>query len=511
MQLHPNCQTRVSFCPLAASSIQLSRNPLHFPLSVQPSRSAHHPAGIEDDDDDDDEPQMPIAGQMTVHVLTPPGRARGYTSRGNSTQSKVKLFFSELINISGHSDPLAKSAPRKPRIIYVRDYPTLAPSSATWYPHLLSAVRERRIGPISRPSAPIINPMTIVFGITPSITPPASSFAPGPSGQGLINLLMSRNLSSSVGTSGSKPGKSDWGEDEAADKEREKRLRDRLRKWEKGDAALHDELPMLSAAPEGDSSARPKSGVVLIGGPGGMTGLPPFLESAFASRSSENRDGPDSETTRFFRTSILVPAMRSLIQERASRVARRREINELTIRMGIGAVGGILDPKSLGAESEPTHRQEADAEPTSSVIPDSDEPKMWDDWGKRIEVWTNVKQIADRAVGSMVAAKASPTTSDKSTLEPTAIPWSAVYHAWSAQRSSRDLRKAWMKESLGKTVREQDEDEDEESDGVEEDDDDIVERIKHDPELDQHEQKLLPCIVDAGNFIIIISCINVAD
>ncbi|KIM80757.1 hypothetical protein PILCRDRAFT_72515 [Piloderma croceum F 1598] len=476
----------------AASSIQISRNPLHFPLSVQPSRSVHHPAGIEDDDDDD-EPQMPIAGQMTLHVLTPAGRARGYTSRGNSTQSKVKLFFNELISISGHSEPSAKSAPRKPRIIYVRDYPTLAPSSATWYPHLLSAVRERRIGPISRPSAPIINPMTIVFGITPSITPPASSFAAGPSGQGLINLLMSRNSSSSVGTSGSKPGKSDWGEDEAADKEREKRLRDRLRKWEKGDAALHDELPMLSATPEeGDSSARPKSGVVVIGGPGGMTGLPPFLESAFASRSSENRDGSDSETTRFFRTSILVPGMRSLIQERASRVARRREVNELTIRMGIGAVGGILDPKSL---SEPTHRREADAEPTTR---DSDEPKMWDDWGKRIELWTNVKQIADRAVGSMVAAKASPTTPDKSTLERTAIPWSAVYHAWSAQQSSRDLRKAWMKESLGKTVREQDEDEDEEGDSMEEDDD-IVERIKHDPELDQHEQKLLPCIVDAAS------------
>jgi hypothetical protein len=351
--------------------------------------------------------------------------------------------------------------------------------------------------------------MTIVFGITPSITPPASSFAAGPSGQGLINLLMSRNSSSSVGTSGSKPGKSDWGEDEAADKEREKRLRDRLRKWEKGDVALQDELPMLSATPEeGDSGARPKSGVVVIGGPGGMTNLPPFLESAFASRSSENRDGPDSETTRFFRTSILVPGVRSLIQERASRVARRREINELTIRMGIGAVGGILDQKSLGGEeSEPTHRRETDTEPTISVMRDRDEPKMWDDWGKRIEVWTNVKQIADRAVGSMVAAKASPTTSDKSTLEPTAIPWSAVYHAWSAQRSSRDLRKAWMKESLGKTVREQDEDEDEEGDSMEEDDDDILERIKHDPDLDQHEQKLLPCIVDAGNFTRIISCI----
>jgi hypothetical protein len=122
---------------------------------------------------------------------------------------------------------------------------------------------------------------------------------------------------------------------------------------------------------------------------------------------------------------------------------------------------------------------------------------MWHDWGKRVEAWTSVKQIADRAVGSMVAANSSRSKTDKSTLEPTAIPWSAVYRAWSAQRSSRDLRKVWMKESLGKTMREQ-EDEEVDDDKSEEDDDDVLERIKHDPDLEQHEQRLLPCIVDAG-------------
>jgi hypothetical protein len=178
------------------------------------------------------------------------------------------------------------------------------------------------------------------------------------------------------------------------------------------------------------------------------------------------------------------------------------------MRMGIGAVGGILDQKIAGGKnSEPTLRQEEpDADPISTVTRDSDEAKMWDDWGKRIEAWTNVKQIADRAVGSMFAANSSAPTSDKSTLEPTAIPWSAVHRAWSAQRSSRDLRKAWMKESLGKTVREQGEDEDDSDDIEEEDDDDVLERIKQDPELEPHEQRLLPCIVDAGKFTRIISC-----
>ena len=327
---------------------------------------------------------------------------------------------------------------------------------------------------------------------------------------------MSRNPSSSVGSSGSKPGRSDWGEDEVAEKEREKRLRDRLRKWEKGDAALQDELPMLSAtADEGVSNGRPKAGVVVIGGPRGMTGLPPFLESALVSRSSDSRDGsPDSETTRFFRTSILVPSVRSLPHERGCRVARRREINELTMRMGVGAVGGVLDEKvTQDIYSESTFQQEETVEdPTNTVTPHSDEARMWEDWGKRVEVWTTVKQVADRAVGCMVAANPSWPKSDKSTLEPTAIPWSAVHRAWGAQRSSRDLRKAWMKESSGKTTREQDEDEDEhDEDDMKEDDNDILERIKQDPELEQHEQRLLPCIVDAGMFSTIIYLLKISD
>lgn len=174
----------------------------------------------------------------------------------------------------------------------------------------------------------------------------------------------------------------------------------------------------------------------------------------------------------------------------------------LTMRMGVGAVGGVLD-QTIALENNSdstTLQEETTKDPNSTVIRESDEAKMWDEWGKRVEVWTIVKQIADRAVGSMVAANSSQPKSDKSTLEPTAIPWSTVYRAWSAQRSSRDLRKAWMKESSGKTLREQDEEDDEDEDDMEkENDSDILERIKQDPSLEQHEQKLLPCIVDAAS------------
>lgn len=448
------------------------------------------------DEDEDESPQISVP--MTLHVLTS-GRGRpilSSSSRNNSTQSKAKLFFDELVNIPGHS----VSVSHKPRIIYIRDFPTLAPSSSTWYPHLLSAVRQRRISPISRTS-PITKPTTIIFGITPSITPPASPYPPGPSGQGLINLLMSRNSSSSMAASGSKPGKSDWGEDEAADKEREKRLKDRLRKWERGDAALHDELPMLSAvSDEGENGIKPKTGVVVIGGNGGMSGLPPFLES-LGSRFGDNRDeSSDSGDTRFFRTSVLVPNVRSLTEERNCRVTRRREINELTMRMGVGAVGGNLDQRIEAPKNSSTipEREETDEHGNNTTAIKSNEEKMWDDWGKRVEVWTTVKQIADRAVGSMFAINSSGPKTEKISLQPTDIPWSAVHRAWNAQRCSRDLRQAWMKESWAKSTHGQEEENDD-TDGVgEESTDDVLERIKQDPELEQHEQRLLPCIVDSG-------------
>jgi hypothetical protein len=61
-----------------------------------------------------------------------------------------------------------------------------------------------------------------------------------------------------------------------------------------------------------------------------------------------------------------------------------------------------------------------------------------------------------------------------------------------------------MKESSEKTIREQDEEEDEDDDIEEEDDDDVLERIKRGPGLEDHEQRLLPCIIDAGMSSIVI-------
>ncbi|KZP24799.1 AAA-domain-containing protein [Athelia psychrophila] len=483
----------------AANAVKLPRNPLHFPHSPQATAASPRQPLMEEEDDDEVafSPQ-----QMTVQIIPNLGRAR--TSRAAAAQDKVKLFFDELVGLPGRAEPTEKSASRKPRIVYIRDLPTLAPSSATWYPHLLEAVRQRRVGPISRPTSPITNPVTIVFGITPPLMPSAHSSSS--SGQGLINLLMSRSSPSSVAPPSGKAGrseKSDWSEDELADKEREKRLRERLRKWEKGDAALQDELPTLSSGPEQfDGTSRPRSGVVVIGGggQGPMSGLPPFLESALAGRAADPGDGsPGGESTRFFRTSVLVPAYRSLAKERECRIARRCEINELTMRMGVGAIGGVLEAKTVDDVETENAPETVTSDSPTELKPSRHAPEddMWEDWGRKIEVWSNVKSIADRAVGSVVASRTVQTKGDKLTLDSTPIPWSAVQRAWNAHRSSRELRKAWTKDSSPKTTLE--EDIDELSKMNEPEHDELLERVKQDPELEQHEQRLLSCIVDAAS------------
>jgi hypothetical protein len=436
--------------------------------------------------DEDDEPETSSLfsqpKQVTLTVLTPSvvqGRSI-LTSppRRSSLPSKVKVFFDTLVNAPSKHLQLDTTHATKgrPRIVYIRDFPTLAPSSSAWYTPLLSAVRERRRGPISRPSSPVMNPMTIIFGMTPAITPPTSH---GPSSSSLMSLLMSRNTPTAQIAAEPKTGTFEWGEGEVPEKAREKRLRDRLKKWEKGDAALHDELPKLSTTREGEAS-EDKPEIILIGGPHGIPGFAPAA--------------PVAAESSFFRISILVPSTRSTAEERAIRVARRREINELTMRMGVGAAGGTLDQQSaLSIDADPSSAVEIPEH--SDAASQGDHLRMWEDWGNKVEVWANVRRIADRAIGNTLSVDSN---LEKATLNPTEVPWSAVHQAWAAHRSSRDLRKSWLRAaSLPSNVtREHDEDEDVNQEQAKSDE--VIENIKHDSDLDPHEQRLLPCIVDSG-------------
>jgi len=220
-----------------------------------------------------------------------------------------------------------------------------------------------------------------------------------------------------------------------------------------------------------------------------------MLESLIAQRmmnASGASEGGEVATP-FFRASVLVPGVRMQMNEQLCRMNRRRDINELAMRMGVGAVGGVLEP--AGEEVEEGDCLQGGMEGIQENI--------WDDWSNHLEAWTNIRQIADRALGSVVSSSGLPQRK-KLGLEPTPVPWAAVRRAWAAQRSSRDLRKSFMRESG--IVKQKDVDEEHDSvQGVEGEEaegeekvDEVVERVRQDPDLEQHEQRLLSCIVDPG-------------
>lgn len=479
----------------AANVLQLPRNPLHFqPPPASNSQSSPLRVSLEEDDDMDMSP-IAIPSQMTLHLLAPTstrGRASVLTaSRSNPVPNRIKMFFENLVNLPSPNDTSTTGAntTRRPRIIYVRDFPVLASASATWYPHLLSAVRQRRIGPLASPSSPVYNSMTIIFGMTPPIAPthtPASSA--GPNQYGLVDVAGRRKSSHAAASTPPRSGVADWGEDDTAERAREKRLKDRLRRWEKdGDAALLQDLPAISTRPEEPEGEHGPRGVVVIGG----SSMPPMLESMIAQRSTANgSSSPESEmTTPFFRASVLVPGVRLPAEERLCRMSRRREINELAMRMGVGAIGGVLErAEAVEVKGEGERQQES-------------KEAMWEDWSNQFEPWTSVRQIADRAVGNIVSSGFP--QQKKLGLEPTPVPWATVHHAWAAQRSAHNLRKSFMRDSAVKIVKQKDAEEEHEDDEGEETEgekvDEVVERVRQDPYLEQHEQRLLSCIVDPAS------------
>lgn len=233
-------------------------------------------------------------------------------------------------------------------------------------------------------------------------------------------------------------------------------------------------------------------------------------------------------------------------------MTRRREVNELAMRLGVGGIGGVLeagaegvadsastegveagaeidqnakvsesnygelkaDVEIIGSSADAEHQPDIDASSLTGLqYPEGHE--MWEDWSTRVEPWSSIRQIADRAVGSVVSSSiispaVSPSTTPKmfgATLESTSVPWSAIHRAWAAQRSARDLRRAWSKDARVRVSREgQPEDATEdELDALELEDgeegrviDEVVEKIKQDEDLDPHEKRLLGCIVDPG-------------
>ncbi|KAI9466274.1 hypothetical protein BJY52DRAFT_1143281 [Lactarius psammicola] len=484
----------------AASLIELPQNPLHFPsqTSTPPPPSTTPYYGYDDGD------SMPFSPpHMTLQLVMPPQISRmpgGASSK--KVMVKAKAFFEMCINLQAPADAGSSNGTQRPRLIYIRDFPTLSSSWESLHPALLSAVRQRRQGALSRPTSPVINPTTIVFGITPPVFPPTSapSPPPGPGPQGMVNVLTSRSGQAGPGIATPRPERSDWSEEDNAEKVREWRLRERLRKWERGDSALQSEIPkLLTTTPVEDESSPGHPNFMFVGGPGGANPFASLLAPLLGGgpRPSPQSEAPNSNVSTnsgFLRTSVLVPASRSLLRERTSRVGRRREINELTMRMAIGTTGGLLEARSAASVFTPSSELAQSLHEPVAPGNTTNAAKMWDDWGNKITAWALVKQIADQAVGRVVSSSLRSGETIKPSLSAASVLWDHVCDAWADRRVSRNLRKAWMQQSAdgGQQGKGWD-------DETEIPVDDIVETMKDDPSLDMHEHRLLGCIVDSAS------------
>ncbi|KIY50937.1 AAA-domain-containing protein [Fistulina hepatica ATCC 64428] len=475
----------------SANSLKLPRNPLHFPAATsEPVSSRVMPSEPDDPESSMSMPTPFMPTQISLAVFPMPGSAGRSLSKRSQSQSsplvsppsssRIKPFFDALVNTP--SKDTSPSSIRRPRLIYIRDFPTLAPSSAAWYPALLSAVQQRRRGPIQRPSSAVLSPTTIIFGMTPSLLPSPSNPLTDPRrGEDTITSL------------------SIYEEDEASEASRERRLRHRLRQWERRDSSLFDCLPSL--ADDSDHKAE----VIFLGSPFGQNANDP------QSSAPSQRGAGMSETEEFFRTSVVVPIVRSPTSERAQRMKRRREINELTMRMAIGRIGGFLEPGNpvIPQRSEadtPMEKEADDKSVDASNLPNAPH-RMLEEWGDRIEPWTTVGQIADHATGIAIAS-----TPDEGLQFPirTQVSWTAVYRAWAAYNSAEQFRKAWIRgvnQNASKTAQPEVEEEELEEEAQE---DEVVARVKAE-KLDPHESRLLHTIVRSASMPTSFSQVHLPD
>ncbi|KAF9532249.1 hypothetical protein CPB83DRAFT_847511 [Crepidotus variabilis] len=471
----------------AANALNLPQNPLHFSAPYKTNTEAHRRKSRAQEEQEE-EPPFILASPMSISLpkalSSMGGRMVVPSSRKPTAPSKLDLFFEALVNAES-SNTVPKQG--RPRIIYIRDFPTLAPSSSTWYPSLLYGVRQRRRGLLSRGTS-VTSPVTIIFGMTPPIAPPGNSGSSSPR-TSLMSLLMNRSDTSSQVSQDSKSGHThDWSESEAAEVARDKRLRSRLMRWENNPNAFQNDFPKLQGKLEDveKSSAMPE--VVVLGGQDGS--IAP-LQSGAMSIDLSGPVSQEDQSSQFFRSAVLLPHTRGLHGEQVCRMNRRREINELAMRMAVGAIGGVIESTTAYNHEEM---------PVIPTIPYARTPTspMLEDWQNRIEPWVNVRKVADRAIGSVIVQQRSEKSTEKPSLEPTVVSWDAVHSAWASTKHQRVSRRDWFKEALGDSHA-----------AVANDNlaqnapgsikDKVVESIKNDPDLDTHEARLLPCIVDANS------------
>jgi hypothetical protein len=507
---------------------QFSNNPLHI---ASPSASYTRPGrsvvSREDHDDDDETPSSFLMGVPAAFTIQIPGSSGAPIvrssrngsgslispmSRGTPPTQRIKAFFEDLLNLSNPSStPQEKDGDvlRRPRIVYVRNYQHIAEHASYWFPGLQAAVRSRRQGPMSRPTSPVTGPTVIVLGSTPPLNESPQPQRPSRAPSRILGLLAAAGRIPPPHKSS--PQEQSWAEKDC--QSRERRLRERLRRWQRGHEGLLEDMPPfgpITSFANGQTAGRRAPALSEIPLGGNVIAIP-FSRSASEGSGNET---PTAPAEGYFRVVGLVPRSRNERLERHGRMAKRLKSNELALKLAVSEAGGSLigHPEAsfhtavnlleapptevAGGQNQRTSENKAIA---TLENPISQSLSFIDSCLVTLKPWRELKIVADAVVGaalSMSASKRGLQALDSS-IEPTSVTWEQVSRSVESHAESNSLKNTWIEGAS--TARDVDEiagAADEPALALEVDE--VLEVVRKDPDLDPHEHRLLGCIVNPG-------------
>jgi hypothetical protein len=197
-------------------------------------------------------------------------------------------------------------------------------------------------------------------------------------------------------------------------------------------------------------------------------------------------DGPGNGSSEqgvdgYFRVVGLVPGTRNKLMETRGRFGRRLQYNEVAFKMAVAEAGGILTGRCI---------EDADNGSAQALS------RVALTWTQAFEPWRDLKMVADAVVGAALAENGFKPSGPS--LEPTVITWAQVEQTTSGSAALQDRKKVWVENAAPANTIKDDGPAAAEVEGKVPEVDEVLESVRKDPDLDQHEQRLLGCIVDPG-------------
>ncbi|KIO28158.1 hypothetical protein M407DRAFT_231109 [Tulasnella calospora MUT 4182] len=519
----------------ASSAFQFSPNPLHSAPVAKDSPANNGPT------DEEGSPAFQMMSAPSLSIQMPaislgpfgdgmmlrPSRGSSMSKR-RTDRTKMRYFFDALLHApSAPPEEGERRSYSRTRLIYIRDFEFLAASGASWYPQLLRSIQQLRQG--NDPSGDVVNQVAVVFGLSPALVMYRQPDSTSPATAALSSHQQTNPT----------PSEQDHGklnepdralrstDEEEGAKLRERGIKSWLKDWDHyGEEAIRDELPWfdpfnIEAASRGGNLAKTFGGVgdgVRV--MGSIPNMPDLRDQISRMIRAVRGDPPAAESSedddsQYFSVSAVMPTVRQPELEASERLHRRKEINQLSFRMVLRNMGGIVPgqvdeyvlPKRIYSKdttaADELEKVEGDFESTDLT------QLMFSEWESSLIDRETLREVAVRALGQSMATRVAevPMKSEGSTLNDSAeegtsglttVTWSGVALAWRQWFLHERQRKEWIahqrrKSAPNKESRTGDQDP---TDDAGPEIDEVIERVKSDPSLDTHEKRLLSCIVD---------------